>query len=601
MMRNEIYSARLMVLTLAFFSALPAWASASGSISGLVKDTSGASIPGAVLTAIDSTLRTERKVTADPQGGYSFPALPVGQYDLRIEAAGFQTQEKTNLAVNTDSALRIDAVMQVGQRSDTVEVAESQETTQLQVETAASYLGEVVDVKQIEALPLNGRSYTDLLTIQPGVTPVTTLTPASVIMAGVTGTINPSGDLNPGDVSIDGQRESANGFMMNSVDVQEHMNGGTSVIPNLDSIQQFRVLTNNFDPEYGNYNGGMIDVVTKSGANAFHGDVFEFLRNTDLDARNFFDPARGGFRQNQFGGVIGGPVKKNQVFFFADYQGTRTVEGITSPETSVPSLQDRAGNLSDVASTLTGAVSGPYTAQLLTQELGYAVSQGERYYMPGCSDTSSCVLPKAEIPARAWSAPAAALLKYIPAPNIGSNLFATSAYPETVRDDKAGARVDANTRAGQLFGYYFVDNYRLDNPYPGAQGGASIPGFDALTIGQAQMLTIGDTKVLGATTVNEFHIGLLRNANNIGQSHGGLGVSLQSQGFVTGVGTPGIVVQAPQFEGVENIVFPSFVMGVPITNVDQWNNTIYLSNTTSRSHRPPHAQIRRTVPLRSGQ
>ena len=104
-------------------------------------------------------------------------------------------------------------------------------------------------------------------------------------MAGVTGTINPSGDLNPGDVSIDGQRESANGFMVNGVDVQEHMNGGTSVIPNLDSIQEFRVLTNNFDPEYGNYNGGMVNVVTKSGSNAFHGDAFEFLRNTDLDAQ----------------------------------------------------------------------------------------------------------------------------------------------------------------------------------------------------------------------------------------------------------------------------------------------------------------------------
>ena len=401
-------------------------------------------------------------------------------------------------------------------------------------------------------------------------------------MAGVTGTINPSGDLNPGDVSIDGQRESSNGFMMNSIDVQEHMNGGTSVIPNLDSIQQFRVLTNNFDPEYGNYNGGMINVVTKSGSSGFHGDLFEFLRNTDMDARNFFDNTRGVFQQNQFGGVIGGPIKKDKAFFFLDYQGTRTVEGIDSAETSVPSLQDRAGNFSDIASTLTGAVSGPYTANLLTQKLGYSVSEGEPYYTPRCSNAASCVFPNATIPTAAWSSPAVNLLKYIPAPNIGTDLFATSAYPETVRDDKAGARFDANTRLGQLSAYYFVDNYRLDNPYPGGQGGASIPGFDALTVGQAQMFTIGDTKVLGAATVNELHIGLIRNANNIGQPRGGLGVSLQSQGFVTGVGTTGIVVQAPQFEGVENIVFPSFAMGVPITNVNQWNNTLYVSDTVSR-------------------
>ncbi len=570
------------IIALIIVSAASLSAFAAGSVSGVVKDPSGAAIPGAKLTLINATLQTVFRAASDSRGFYSFLALPVGHYDLTIEAAGFERQQRKNLTVDTDGSLRFDPAMQVSRRIDAVTVTESAAALQLQVETVATHLGEVVSDKQIEALPLNGRSYTDLLAIQPGVTPVTTLTATSVIMAGVTGTINPSGDLNPGDVSIDGQRESANGFMMNSVDVQEHMNGGTSVIPNLDSIQEFRVLTSNFDAEYGNYNGGMINVVTKSGSNAFHGAAFEFLRNTDLDAKNFFDSTRGAFRQNQFGGVIGGPVKKDKVFFFADYQGTRTVEGITSPATSVPSLQDRAGNLGDLAGMLKGSVSGSYTAGLLTQKLGYGVSQGEPYYAPGCSMTSTCVFPNAVIPARAWSAPAANLLKYIPAPNLGTNQFSTSAYPETVRDDKAGGRVDANSRLGQLSAYYFVDNYRLDNPYPGGQGGASVPGFDALTIGQAQMFTIGDTKVLGATTVNEFHAGLLRNANNIGQPHGGLGVSLQSQGFLTGAGTPGIVVQAPQFAGVENIVFPSFTMGVPVTNVDQWNNTIYVSDTISK-------------------
>ena len=558
------------------------WALAAGSLSGVVKDLTGAAIPHATLTIINIALKTEFKASSDSQGFYSFPALPVGHYDLSIEAPGFQTQRKTNLVVDTDAALRIDTVMEVSQRAEAVTVTDSAEAVSTQVDTVATHLGEVVSEKEIESIPLNGRSYTDLLAIQPGVTPITTLTPTSVIMAGVTGTINPSGDLNPGDVSITGQRESANGFMVNAVDVQEHMNGGTSVIPNLDSIQQFRVLTNNFDSEYGNYNGGMINVVTKSGSNALHGDAFEFLRNTDLDARNYFDAARGLFRQNQFGGVVGGAIRKNKLFFFVDYQGTRTVEGITSPETSVPSQQDRTGNLSDMASTLTGNVSGSYIASLLTKELGYSVTQGESYYTPNCSSTAACVFPNAVIPTRSWSAPAVNLLKYIPQPNLGPDQFATSAYPETVRDDKAGARIDANTRFGQISGYYFVDNYRLDNPYPGGQGGASIPGFDALTIGQAQMLTIGDTKVFGNTLVDEFTLGLLRNVNNIGQPRGGLGVSIQSQGFVTGLGTPGIVVQAPQFEGVENIVFPSFVMGVPITNLDQWNNTIYVSNTVSK-------------------
>jgi hypothetical protein len=373
--------------------------------------------------------------------------------------------------------------------------------------------------------------------------------------------------------------------MVDGIDVQEHMNGGTSVIPNLDSIQEFRVLTNNFDPEYGNYNGGMINVVTKSGSDAFHGDAFEFLRNTDLDAKNYFAATRGTFRQNQFGGTLGGPVKHDKVFFFADYQGTRTNEGITSPLTSVPTVQDRDGNLADLASSLTGTVSGSYLASVLDTQLGYApgtIHQGEPYYMSGCSGPSQCVLPTLTLPESEWSAPAQHLLQYIPSPNIGTGLFSTSAFSETVRDDKLSGRIDANTHVGQFAGYYFLDNYRLDNPYPGQQGGASVPGFDALTIGQAQLFSLGFTKLIGPDTVNELHVGVLRNANDIGEPHGGLGVSLASQGFATGAGTTGITVQAPKLEGVENIVFPSFVMGVPITNTNQWNNTLYVGDNLSK-------------------
>ncbi|MBZ5659270.1 MAG: carboxypeptidase regulatory-like domain-containing protein [Acidobacteriia bacterium] len=569
-------------LALVFLCVSAAWGLAGGSLSGVIKDVSGSVVPGAGLTLINTALKTEFKAASDAQGHYSFPALPVGRYDLTVEAKGFQAQKKTDVVIDADAAVTINVELQVEGTSSEITVSAIAENVETQPETISTHLGEVVPAKQVEAIPLNGRSYTDLLAIQPGVSPVTTLTPTSVIMAGVTGTINPSGDANPGDVSIDGQRESANGFMVNGTDVQEHMNGGTSVIPNLDSIDEFRVLTNNFDPEYGNYNGGMINVITKSGSNTFHGDAFEFLRNTSLDAKNFFDSTRGVFRQNQFGGVLGGPVRRDKVFFFIDYQGTRTTQGITSPRTTVPSLQERSGNLADAASDLTGTVSGPNVANLLAQKLGYAVSEGEPYYSPTCSSSAACVFPNATIPISALSGPAQHLLQYIPQPNIGANQFSTSAFPETVRDDKAGSRIDANTRWGEISAYYFIDDYRLDNPYPGGQGGASVPGFDALSIGRAQEFTVAHTKVVNSTTVNEFHAGFLRNANIIGQPHGGLGVSLQSQGFVTGQGTAGIVVQAPQFEGVENIVFPSFVMGVPVTNVDQWNNTLYLSDAISK-------------------
>ncbi|HXW54755.1 MAG TPA: carboxypeptidase regulatory-like domain-containing protein [Candidatus Cybelea sp.] len=582
----------------------------TGSLSGLVRDPSGAAVAGATLTLENVALKTRYKAVSDGQGFYSFPTIPVGRYDLTIEATGFKTEKKRNLIVDTDAALTVDASLEVGAESETVTVSATEATTEAQVDTVATHLGELVTGSQMTALPLNGRSYTDLLSIQPGVIPVTTLQPNSVIMAGVTGAISPSGDLNAGNESIDGQRESSNGFTVDGVDVQEHMNGGTSIIPDLDSIDEFRVLTNNFDPEYGNYNGGMINVVTKSGTNSFHGNAFEFLRNTVLDARGYFDPIRPEFQQNQFGGTFGGPVQRQKIYFFSDYQGTRTSQGIPSGVLTVPSVQDRIGNLSDLganAFTTTTLVtdqstcknlglsapcevSSPSTvaaggnlAQILSTALKYPVSSGEPYYAAGCTSSAQCVFPNEVIPQSAWSAPAQHLLQYIPAPNVSADQFSTAAFAQTVRDDKDSGRVDLNAdRWGQISTYYFFDDYRLDDPYPGAQGGASIPGFDALTFGRAQLLSLGETKLFGTNTVNEFRLGLLRNANAIGQPKGGLGVTLASQGFVTGAGTQGIAIQAPQFEGVMNIVFPTFVMGVPITNETQDNNTLYLGDTISK-------------------
>jgi hypothetical protein len=560
-------------------STVSLWAAANGSLSGTLRDPSGGVVTGAAITLVNSALKTEFTAICNGQGFYSFPSLPVGHYDMTVAAAGFKTQKKTNLTIDTDAALTLDFVLQVGQQSETVVVTATDASTEAQVDTKSTHLGELVTGGQMTALPLNGRSFTDLLSIQPGVIPITTLLPNSVIMAGVTGGLSPSGDLNPGNLSIDGQRESSNGFMVNGIDAQEHMNGGTSIVPDLDSIDEFRVLTDNFDPEYGNYNGGMVTVITKSGSDSFHGNAFEFLRNTDLDARGYFDPSRAAFRQNQFGGTLGGPIKHQKVYFFADYQGTRATEGVETGLISVPSANDRLGNLSDVARTLTGNVSGSYLASLLSQKLGYTVSANEPYYTPGCS-TATCVFPAAVIPQSAWSAPALALLKYIPSPNTGADQFSTSTYAQTVRDDKASGRVDGNSRWGQLSAYYFYDNYRLVNPYPEQQGGASIPGFDALTFGTAQFISLEDAKAFGAGTVNEFHIGFLRYANVIGQPKGGLGVSSEAQGFAPP--PAGIVVQAPRFEGVENITFPSFVMGVPITNETQNNNTLYLSEVFSK-------------------
>jgi hypothetical protein len=428
---------------------------------------------------------------------------------------------------------------------------------------------------------LNGRSFTDLLALQPGVAPSTTITPSSITAAGAS-TFSPAGDLNPGTISINGQREYANGFMVNDADVVERFTMGAAVIPNLDSIAEFRILTGNFDAEYGNYSGGRINVVTKSGANQYHGGVFEFLRNTDLDARNFFSPSRGAFEQNQYGGTVGGPVARNRIFFFSDFQGTRMKQGIDTGLIHVPSLQDRNGNLSDIAGQLNGNVNGRYWADQLSQRLGYPVTPGEVYYKPGCANPTQCVFPNAIIPQRAWSTPAQNLLQYVPMPNVNGASFATSSLNRALRDDKGASRLDANTRWGMFSGYYFVDDYSLNNPYPAQQGGANVPGFAAMNLGRTQLLTLGNTKAFSARTINEFHFSYVRDVNLLGTPVGGVGTKLTSQGFVNAQGKPSIIPNRPGIEGVENVIFNSFIIGETITGLNQADNTFEWRDNFSR-------------------
>ncbi|HEY7390784.1 MAG TPA: carboxypeptidase-like regulatory domain-containing protein, partial [Bryobacteraceae bacterium] len=561
---------------------VPAWAAVTGRISGTVTDPTGAAIAGAAVTITNTAQGLQTKTATDQNGNFSLPSVNVGTYDILFEAQGFRSEKRTNLVIDANAAVEQNMTLELAQRSETILVEDK--VSDVHVETASTQLGEVVSGGQMTGVALNGRSFTDLLALQPGIVPVTTQLPDSIVMAGASVAIPPSGALNAGNQSISGQREDANGYMVNGGDVKELMNGGTSIVPNLDSIAEFRILTNNFDAEFGNYNGGVVNVVTKAGTNSLHGSGFEFLRNTDLDARNFFSPERSFYRQNQFGGTLGGPIKKDRIFYFGDYQGTRQNQGIDTGLIPVPSLGNRAGNFADEAGSLTGDVSGPYLANLLTQRLGYGVSANEPYYLPGCSTPASCVFPNAVIPQRAWSDPSNHLLPYIPSPNTGDSTFSTSAYGKVLRDDKGSFRLDANTTsAGAISGYYFFDDYRLNNPYPTGQGGASVPGFAALNLGRAQLVNVADTRTFGPTTVNELRLSYMRYSNNVGQPSGGVGPSLASQGFAPG-SAGGIVPLAPSIEGIENVVFPSFVMGTPITNLTQANNTYSIIDNLSKVH-----------------
>ncbi len=548
--------------------ALAAWASITGSISGVVKDPSGAVIPGVRVTAVNTQTGIRTVVLTDAAGFYNFPALPIGAYDIEVQQSGFRNFRETGLVVNANSALRVDVNLQVGEQTQLVTVS----STAVHVETRSTQMGEVIGSSKLTAVPLNGRSFTDLLALQPGVSPY---------QNAATPTDRPvSGDLNPGNQSVNGGRETANGFMVNGANVEEGRNNGAAVIPNLDSIAEFRIITNNFDAEYGNFSGGQVNVATKSGTNQFHGDGFDFLRNTDFDARNFYSPSIGTFIQNQFGGTFGGPIKRNKAFFFVDYQGTRQIQGVDTGLISVPSVADRAGDLSDQASALTGSVNGTYFANVLSQELGYPVTAGEPYYTPGCTSSANCVFPNAVIPQRAWAGPSPHLMQYIPLPNTPGNFYSTSAFDQRLRDDKGGVRADGNSRFGMLSAYYYMDDYLLNVPY---HNPPEFPGFTAVTPGRAQLLVLANTKSFGSNAVNQFHFSYMRDANLFSEPVGGIGPTLSSLGFVEGFTTPGGIGPIVQrYEGVPLMEFNNYNFGLPDGTTGQYNNTFQWLDNFSR-------------------
>lgn len=280
------------------------FAGVTASISGTVKDTSGAAIAGATVTATNTGTGIAQTQSTNSQGFYSFQSLPLGKYTLDIQQAGFKVYRQTDITLDVNEARTVDATLQVGQTTERVEVA----ADALHVETIASQMGEVIEGKRMTDVPLLSRSYTDLLALQLGV-----ISTASGMSGGYAGSFISagfavplvSGDLSSGAVLVNGMRESSNGFILNGVLVQEIGYSGAGAIPNLDSLEEFRILTNNVDAEYGNYAGAQINVVTKSGTNQWHGNLFEFVRNTSLNTRNYFDPpgAKGAYHQNQFGGL----------------------------------------------------------------------------------------------------------------------------------------------------------------------------------------------------------------------------------------------------------------------------------------------------------
>ncbi len=546
-------------------------ADVTGSIQGVVRDRSNAVVSGAKVVAINGQTNFKQEAVSGADGSFHILALPAGVYKLTVTANGFRTFAETNIEVKVNDQLHFDVTLDIGSVQEHVEII----ANAVQVQTESTQLGDVIDSKKMLALPLNGRSYIDLLGLQAGVAPATAET--------IQQDRPVSGSLNPGNISVNGQRETANAFLVNGGDVSEGRNLGAGLVPNLDSIEEFRLITNSFDAEYGKFSGAVMNAITKSGTNGFHGDAFEFLRNDKFDAKNYFFGGKSELRRNQFGYAAGGPFWKNKLFWFSDYQGTREVSGAEASANVLTDAQ-RQGNFDPA--TLTGTVDGGYWAQVLDQRLGNPVGTtflGEAYSFPGCTSNigaNPCVFPGGVIPQAAWSAPSRAILPNIPAATPGGCTsgvnYCNNSEKNSLTDNKIGERVDFNNqKTGNWSFYYHFDSSNVANAIPSGNPGPSVPGFATVTPSRAQQFVMSNTKNFGATAVNEARISIFRTVLHLDNPAASL-ASLSSLGFVTGPGTLGIIpsTTSPQYVPQVQFVGQSGLnIGVPNLNTFQPNTT----------------------------
>jgi carboxypeptidase family protein/TonB-dependent receptor-like protein len=340
-----------VALLLALFVSTPVGAQvAGGSLSGTITDPSGAGIPLAQVAIKNVATGVERILTTNTDGFYTAPNLIPGEYQITISAKGFNTDIKSGITINVGARQVFDIALQIGTVTHRVEVTAEAPAIQL----ASSDISATVNATTVRELPLNGRSWTDLAALQPGVDTIQTQ-PTFAVGAD-------RGNRGFGQqLTISGARPQQNNYRLDGVSLNDYANGapGSVLGGNLgvDAIQEFSVLTSNYSAEYGKTSGGVVNATTRSGTNSFHGSGYEFLRNSQLDAANFFEAGkRTPFKRNQFGGAIGGPIVKNRTFFFADYEGIRQSKGIANVDL-VPSTNARAGSLTTGPVTVAPAVT----------------------------------------------------------------------------------------------------------------------------------------------------------------------------------------------------------------------------------------------------
>jgi hypothetical protein len=425
-----------------------------GGIVGGIRDQKGAQIVGATVTVTSPSTGLQRESGTADNGIFRINALPPGVYQIKAEATGFATSTMTDVQVDVDQIRTIDFVLRVGSKAEVVEVKSDAVLTQ----TETSKLGEIIDNRKVEDLPLNGRDFAQLARLNPGVA-------SSGGGGGQQG-----GEGGVSGFSSNGQRSTSNNFLVDGIDNNDSFGGTAAQIPSIDSIQEFEVQTNTFSAEYGRNTGSVVNLVTKSGSNQVHGSAYEFFRNDVLDARNFFNDAnfaKSALHLNQFGGTLGGPIVKNKTFFFLNYEGFRRQAGITRI-TNVPTLAERKGQFLDQNGNPITIAVNPISAQILDTlfpKPNLTGSSGNFISSPSQRDATDQFLVKVD-------------------QHLGSSDTLSARYSRT--------RVDI----------FF--------PFTPGQSGTNIPGYGVNDDGANQLVALSYTHVINPRTLNEGRFGFTR-------------------------------------------------------------------------------------------
>ena len=444
-------------------------------VSGQVTDASGAGIPEAQVTMTQSETQFARTAKTDAQGSYTLPNLPVGPYILTVSASGFKRLERKDIIVQVGNNIQINTRLEIGAVSESVEVSAGASM----VETKENAVAQVINQQQIIDLPMNGRQATQLILISGAAT----VTPNSNL-------ISSKNYASSTTMSIAGGQGNGTNYLLDGGDNNDTFSNVNMPFPFPDSLQEFSVETSALPARNGLHPGGVVNVVTKSGTNQIHGDLFEFLRNGDINARNFFAATHDSLKRNQYGGTAGGKIIANKLFFFGGYQGTRNRQDPPNSVSYVPTPAALTGDFSALESG--GCVSGGKARTIV-------------------DPTTKAPYPNSQVPVSLFDPAAVKIVSHLPVSNDPCGRVVYS-IPSTGDEDQAIGRMDWNVSSkNAMFGRYFLADYR--NPAISSLNNALLSHTNG-NLERSQSMTIGDTHSFTPTTLNAFHSSFTRLSNN---------------------------------------------------------------------------------------